>query len=329
MTRREFGRRFRGEEVRHKATKFQWGLKDRGVENGAAAAQIPPSLPPLGIFWNHPSIYALPPLITLTTDFGSDDAYVAAMKGAMLSIEPSLRLLDVTHCIDPQDILGAAFQLRQVIPYSSPGTIHLVVVDPGVGSPRAPIAAQFGDQYFIGPDNGLLSLILDQREPDALVLLDHPEFWYSSSPSATFHGRDIFGPVAAHLARGRSIEQVGTSTESYRRLSWARPIADEEGIQGWVVHVDRFGNAITNIPRSLLDADERSKRAKCYVGSVILEGIHTTYSDVTLGEPLAIIGSADFLEISVNGGNASTLLSIPKGSRVSFLFGDARPVTSS
>ncbi len=262
-------------------------------------------------------------LVTLTTDFGLDDAYVAAMKAAMLAVEPDLRLLDVSHAIEAQDVLGAAFLLRQVAPLTPPGTVHLVVVDPGVGTDRQALAARCGDHLFVGPDNGLVALIWDEVEPDEVVVLDRPAFWHSHAPSATFHGRDVFGPVAAHLASGRSLTEVGTPTARYQRLHWAHPIADDEGIQGWVVHVDRFGNAVTNIPRALLDAEPRSRTAKCYVGATILEGIHETYGDVPPGEPLALIGSAGLLEIGVNGGDASTLFSIPKGSRVSLVYGDA------
>src|SRR5690606_30206461 len=188
---------------------------------------------------------------------GLRDPYVAAMKGAMLRVAPGLRLVDVTHEVEPQDVMGAAFLLRQALPYFPEGTVHLAVVDPGVGTARRPLAAAFGGHLFGGPDNGLLALLVGPGEgeraaPDAVVVLDRPAFWHTPTPSRTFHGRDVFGPVAAHLAAGRALDEVGTPTDDYERLLWALPIADAEGIQGWVVHVDRFGNCITNVPAALL-----------------------------------------------------------------------------
>ncbi|MDX1418917.1 MAG: SAM-dependent chlorinase/fluorinase [Rubricoccaceae bacterium] len=261
----------------------------------------------------------LPP-VTLTTDFGSQDAYVAAMKGAMLGIAPGLRFVDVTHEVAPQDVMAAAFVLRQALPYFPDGTVHLVVVDPGVGTDRRAIAAAFGGHRFVGPDNGLLPLLLDDAPPDAVVVLDQPAAWRTPTPSPTFHGRDVFGPVAAHLANGRALDEVGTPTEAYERLHWALPIADGEGIQGWVVHVDRFGNCITNVPGSLLEGQRQ--RLKCYAGSTILTGIHATYADVPPGEPVALVGSAGHLEIGVRNGDAAALLDLRKGSRVSLVYAD-------
>jgi S-adenosylmethionine hydrolase len=240
----------------------------------------------------------------------------------MLAVEPGLRLVDVTHLVEPQDVMGAAFLLRQALPYFPEGSVHLAVVDPGVGTARRPVAARFGGHHFVGPDNGLLALLLDGTEPEAVVVLDRPAFWRTPEPCRTFHGRDVFGPVAAHLAAGRALDEVGTPTDRYERLLWALPIADDEGVQGWVVHVDRFGNCVTNIPGSTLEEAPRGRRAKCYVGSSILHGVHGTYGDVAAGEPLALVGSSGCLEIGVNGGSAAALLSIQKGARVSLIYGD-------
>lgn len=262
------------------------------------------------------------PLVTLTTDFGLKDAYVAAMKGAMFQIEPSLRIVDVTHLVEPQDVMGAAFVLRQVIPYYPEGTIHLVIVDPGVGSARFPIAARFGGHVFVGPDNGLLSLLLLGSVPEQIVVLDRPLFWRTELPARTFNARDLFGPVAAHLSSGRRLDEVGTPTDVFQQLHWAHPLSDDEGVQGFVVHVDRFGNCVTNISREVLERNPRSLRSKCYVGSTIVEGVHDTFADVAQGEPLALLGSSDHLEFGINGGDAATLLTIHKGSPVSLVFGD-------
>ena len=268
------------------------------------------------------------PLLTLTTDFGLDDAYLAAMKGAILSIAPDCRMVDLSHGVAARDVMGAGFVLRGAALYFPPGTVHLAVVDPGVGTDRHPIAARIEGQTFVGPDNGLFSLLLDpsagsgQADPEAVVVLNRPEFWRTPTPSATFHGRDIFAPVAAHLAAGRTLAEVGTPIEDMRRLHWVQPLADAEGVQGWVVHIDRFGNAVTNIPGALLAAHRAERAFKCYVGSAILDGLHRTYADVDEGEPVALVGSAGLLEVSVNGGDAAQLLSIQKGSAVNVVFAD-------
>lgn len=264
----------------------------------------------------------VPPLVTLTTDFGLQDAYVAAIKGAMLQVEPSLLMVDVTHQVEPQDVMGAAFVLRQVIPFYPEGAIHLAVVDPGVGSARRPIAASFGGHIFVGPDNGLLSLLLEGSKPEQVVVLDRPSFWRTARPARTFNARDLFGPVAAHLASGRRLDEVGTPTDAFQQLHWAHPLADDEGVQGFVVHIDHFGNCVTNISRELLETNPRSLRAKCYVGSTIVHGVHDAYSDVPQGEPLVLVGSSNHLEVGVNGGDAATLLTIHKGSPVSLVYGD-------
>jgi S-adenosylmethionine hydrolase len=271
----------------------------------------------------------VPQLVTLTTDFGLKDAYVAAMKGAMLQVEPSLRIVDVTHLVDPQDVMGAAFVLRQVIPFYPEGTVHLAVVDPDVGSARLPIAGRFDGHLFVGPDTGLLSLLLRGSEPEQVVILDRRSYWRTEQPATTFNARDVFGPVAAHLASGRALDEVGTPTDTFRRLHWAHPLADDEGVQGFVVHIDRFGNCVTNISREVLANDPRSLRAKCYVGSTIIEGIHNTYTDVPQGEPLALVGSSNHLEVGVHCGDAASLLTIHKGSPVSLVYGDEWPKSPS
>ncbi len=259
-------------------------------------------------------------LLTLTTDFGLDDAYVAAMKGVALSVNPNLRLVDVTHGIAAQDVMEAAFVLREAIPYFPPETVHLVVVDPGVGTERRALALRIGDQYFVGPDNGLFSLL--PGAPDEAVVLDNPDVWRSPTPSATFHGRDIFAPAAAHLASGRALTNLGSPAADIQRLHWVQPLADEQGLRGWVVHIDRFGNAITNVPADLLDAHRAGRSVKCYVGSTALDAVHTTYADVEPGEPVALVGSSGMLEVGVNGGDAARLLSIQKGIVVHVVFSE-------
>ncbi|MFQ5569497.1 MAG: S-adenosyl-l-methionine hydroxide adenosyltransferase family protein [Rhodothermales bacterium] len=263
-------------------------------------------------------------LLTLTTDFGTRDAYVPAMKGTILAINPTARLIDITHDITPHDVMEAAFVLRQAVPYYPPGTVHLVVVDPGVGTERHPVALCHKGHIFVGPDNGLFSLLLGKTTPEALVVLDRPAFWRVAAPSDTFHGRDIFAPVAAHLAGNHALHEVGSPLESLKPLHWALPIDDSQGIRGWIVHIDHFGNCVTNIPRAVFERQRSGRPLKCYVGNAILEDVHPTYGAAADGEPLLLFGSSDFLEIAVNAGNASNLLDIRKGTPVNVVFLDEK-----
>lgn len=260
--------------------------------------------------------------LTLTTDFGTSDAYVAAMKGTILSIAPDVQLVDVTHGIAPQDVMEAAFVLSESVPYFPPGTVHLVVVDPGVGTDRRAIALRHDGHWFVGPDNGLFALLLETTTPEELVVLDRPAFWRTPTPSTTFHGRDIFAPAAAHLAAGRALAEIGSPAETMHPLQWALPIPDEQGIRGWIVHVDHFGNAITNIPRDLFEQQRNGRPLKCFAGNAILKALHATYGDVEQGEPLILFGSSGYLEIAVNSGNAAELFDIRKGTPVNVVFLD-------
>ena len=277
----------------------------------------------------------MPCLVTLTTDFGLQDGYVAILKGVLLSRAPDARLVDVTHAVAPQDVAEAAYVLLQAAPYFPAGTVHLAVVDPGVGTDRRAIAARFrgptGTQFFVGPDNGLLALLLAGAgyEPDALEavhVLDDPTRWRTPVPSPTFHGRDIFAPAAAHLAAGGRLEELGTArdTADLYPMRWAQPTADEQGVRGWVVHVDRFGNCITNISQAALDEHCAGRTVRCYIGAAAMDGLCQTYADVDTGEPLLLVGSDGFLEVGVNMGNAAELLSIRKGSAVDVVFTEGR-----
>lgn len=259
-------------------------------------------------------------LITLTSDFGLHDAYVPIMKGVILRIAPNVQLMDITHSISPQDIMEAAFVLKNALPYFPDNTIHLAVVDPGVGTARKAVALRKGLQWFVGPDNGLFSLVLNGEPPDEAVELDNSAYWLQDPPSHTFHGRDIFAPVAAHIAQGKRLDAIGTPIRNLSPLHWALPIADREGVKGWVVNVDRFGNCVTNITRTLIYQHRNGRSIKCYVGSSILDRIETTYGKTQSGEPLMLFDSNDLLEIAVNTGNASRLLNIRKGSPVSLVF---------
>ncbi len=258
------------------------------------------------------------PIITLTTDFGISEGYVGAMKGVMLSENPNLTLIDITHEIQAYDVMAAAFVLKQSLQYFTAGTVHLVVVDPGVGSQRRGIAIAHDDHYFVGPDNGLFSLFFEPETPKQIVELEpDPNYPLSS----TFHGRDLFAPAAAKLASGVPLDQLGSPISRLKPLHWALPIDNEEMIQGWVMYIDHFGNCITNISRALCDNRLEGRQVTGYVGSGIIRDIHTTYSDVSVGDTLMLFGSSDLLEVATNQGDAATLLHIQKGTPINLVFG--------
>ena len=263
---------------------------------------------------------AVSAIVTLTTDFGTQDAYVGALKGILLGLCPDARIVDISHTIAPQDIMECAFVLREAAWCFPPGAIHLAVVDPGVGTDRRPVALRCGEHFFTGPDNGIFSLVLDGAPPDACIQLDRPQYWRTDTPSQTFHGRDIFAPAAAHLANGTPIERLGSAIDRLAPMKWARPITDDHGVQGWVVHIDRFGNCITNIPRNMVEERRTERPVKCFAGNTVLEGVQPTYAAVEAGEPLLQYNSSDLLEVAVNAGNAAELLSIRKGNPVHILF---------
>lgn len=272
-------------------------------------------------------------IVTLTTDFGLADGYVAAMKGAILRLAPAATLVDVSHQVGPQDVMGAAFVLAQALPHFPDGAVHLVVVDPGVGTARRAIAAHVdrpgpdgtaGAYTFVGPDNGVLSLLLADPVAGggdcAAVELDRPEAWGCPTPSATFHGRDVFGPVAARIALGAALTDVGTPVAETTPLHWPLPITDDQGIDGMVLHVDRYGNCLTNVSREAVERLAGGRAVKCYVGSAVVRGIGRTYGAVAAGEPVALYGSGGHLEIAVNGGHAAHLLTVERGATVNLIF---------
>ncbi len=256
-------------------------------------------------------------VITLTTDFGLQDYYVGAMKAAMLNIAPDVRLVDISHEIPSQDIMAGSWILKNSAMLFPEGTVHTVVVDPGVGTDRDPIALKMGDQYFVGPDNGIFSLLATDVDYKA-VRLTNKEYW-RDNPSNTFHGRDIFAPVAAHLSQGIELEELGAPAEDLVSYRWTVPIADKDGLEGMVIHIDKFGNLITNISEELLGEVIGDKNVRIYVGNTILDEIETTFGEVTEGEPVAYIGSSGMLEVGINKGNAEEMLSVQKGAQISLI----------
>lgn len=247
------------------------------------------------------------------TDFGTVDGYVAAMKGALLTVNPKAVLVDVTHHISIQDVTEAAFQLATVWSTFPAGTIHMIVVDPGVGGERRAIVVEAGGHYFITPDNGLLTLLMANVPPDRAVVLDRPEL-FRADVSSTFHGRDIFAPVAGLLATGTvEITDLGSeiSTSSIVRLPWEPAEGRKGQILAPVVSVDRFGNCRTLLTRRELPFDLNKVYVRCK--DVTVRGIHSTYVDVPMGKTLALFGSHGGLELAVRGGNAALSWEIKRG----------------
>ncbi|MEX2573299.1 MAG: SAM-dependent chlorinase/fluorinase [Balneolaceae bacterium] len=254
-------------------------------------------------------------IVTLTTDFGLQDHYVGTVKAVILGIAPDVRLVDISHEIPAQDVMAGAWVVRNAVDYFPAGTVHLVVVDPGVGTDRNPVAIEIGNQFFVGPDNGIFTLIADKK-PYRACKLTNRAFWRDTT-SNTFHGRDVFGPVAAHLASGVPLMDLGEPADELTTYRWATPIADKAGIQGWIVHIDHFGNLISNIPEHLVGEALDTGAVKIYVGNTILHETVSSYGHVEDGEPAAYIGSSGMLEIAINKGNASEMLSVRKGAQIS------------
>ena len=258
------------------------------------------------------------PLITMTTDFGLSDGYVGAMKGVILSIAPETTIVDITHDIQPHAIVQAAFVVAAVAPYFPSGTIHLVVVDPGVGSERRAIAVQTKKATFVAPDNGVLTFILrplteETGPPAKIIQLTRRKYWLSKV-SSTFHGRDIFAPVAAHLAAGVSFSKLGKPIDDPVLLDLPQPRQISDGsLQGHVIYVDRFGNLVTDIPAAWLGG---SREWQVEVAGRTVRQLSPTYADVARGQLLALIGSAGLLELAVREGSAALMLGIGIGAPV-------------
>jgi S-adenosylmethionine hydrolase len=255
-------------------------------------------------------------LITLTTDFGLSDGFVGIMKGVIYGIAPRVKIVDISHTIAPQDIHEGAHTLWRAAPFFPPETIHLYVVDPGVGTTRRPLAARIGNHYFVGPDNGLLTPILrdaqQNNRPMEFIHLNNPSYWLPKI-SHTFHGRDVFSPVAAHLANGVSPGELGTPFDNPVRIELPRPERTENG---WIAHitsVDVFGNLSTDLPISAL---ERRTDILFRLPGVEVRGITESYGHEQPGDLVAVVDSEDYLEIAFVNGSAAQRLGIKVGDRV-------------
>jgi S-adenosylmethionine hydrolase len=253
-------------------------------------------------------------LVTLLTDFGAQDAFVGTMKGVLLSLAPDVTVVDLTHQVPPQDIRAGAFLLHTARRFFPPGTVHLAVVDPGVGGPRRPVAARIGDSCYVCPDNGLLSYVLAENTLTRAVTLDNPAYW-RPSVSRTFHGRDIFAPAAAHLARGVSLETLGTPTDTLHTFPLSQPQVSGDALTCHVVYADVFGNVFTDLTEDAADAGDLS-RCVVEAGGRHIAGLADSYSAVPEGEPLALFGSSGRLEVAVRNGSARRVLGLQVGDTV-------------
>ncbi|TAF07627.1 MAG: hypothetical protein EAZ77_09215 [Nostocales cyanobacterium] len=256
-------------------------------------------------------------ILTLLSDFGDKDVYVGVMKGVIAQINPNLTLIDLTHHIPPQNIAAARFSLMNAYPYFPKGTVHLAVVDPGVGSQRRAIAVKLAQGYLVGPDNGIFSGIFSQNAVIAAVELTNINFWRVSQPSSTFHGRDIFAPAAAHLASGVSLQELGReiNPETLVKLDIGECWENTNGVAGCIQYIDHFGNLVSKIPASYV----QGKTWCVQIAGLTIPGC-TTYSDVEVGEALALVGSHGCVEIAINGGNAQIKLQIKYLDNLQVLF---------
>lgn len=258
------------------------------------------------------------PIITLLTDFGVEDEYVGIMKGVILTINPSVTIVDISHHIDPQDLLRAAYMIQASYKYFPPGTVHVAVVDPGVGTDRDIIAVKTKEHVLIAPDNGVLTFLNNDKDIEAVVRVENSDY-FLDAVSQTFHGRDIFAPVAAHLSTGLDISELGLPLDQKNlvALSLHEPyVSENDELIGTIASIDRFGNLITNIDKKALKKIRKTssgKRLEVRMGEHKIIGLSRSYESVRSQSALAIIGSRGYLEIAVSRGNAEQHFAAEKG----------------
>ncbi|MBV9959271.1 MAG: SAM-dependent chlorinase/fluorinase [Acidobacteria bacterium] len=257
-------------------------------------------------------------VITLLTDFGTADYFVGAMKGAVLSVNASAQLVDLTHDVEPHDVEAGAFTLLEAYRTFPPGTIHVAVVDPGVGSARRPILVVSDNYFFVGPDNGLFSYVYEREEKCRVFHLTNEEY-FRRPVSATFHGRDVFAPVAGALSQGVAPQTLGREVSDYVRLAPLAPSCTHEGIQARIIHIDRFGNCITNLTRVELSEESITRGARLKINGREIRSFRKFFAepDDESEELFAVWGSAGFLEIAAFRQSAARLLDIERGQEVS------------
>jgi hypothetical protein len=255
-------------------------------------------------------------ILTLLTDFGRLDGYVGIMKGVIWGIAPAVQIADLSHAIPAQDVLRGALTLQRAVPYFPVGTVHLAVVDPGVGTSRRALAGRLGDQYFVGPDNGLFSLVQEQAEAHGeavkWVHLARPEYWLPQI-STVFHGRDVFAPAAAHLAKGVPLNKLGEPVHDVLRLGLPLPQRLAGGWSAQVIHIDHFGNLATNLRRDQVDP---AQVFSVHHHGREIKGIVQAYGERSPGELVALFDSSDLLSIAIVDGNAAEMLQAKVGDAV-------------
>jgi S-adenosylmethionine hydrolase len=261
--------------------------------------------------------------ITLTTDFGYRDPFAGIMKGVILRICPAARIIDLSHGVPPQDIWAAALILRSSVPYFPQGTIHVAVVDPEVGSPRKALLMEADGSFFVGPDNGVFSLALEQKPVQAIFELSN-ERYHLNPTSRTFHGRDIFAPVAAHLAAGVPGDEFGPRVTSFHRLRWPQAKRLANSIEGEIVYVDGFGNLITNIAEKEVLGLGKKELTVAFAGNTI-RGLAPTYSSKADSNYIALINSWGLLEIALFKASATQRSGARVGDRVRLDAGPGEP----
>lgn len=257
-----------------------------------------------------------PPIITLTTDYGLNDQLVGTMKGVILRIQPEARIVDISHQVTAFDVLDGALVIGNAYRYFPARTIHVIVVDPGVGSQRRPILASTEQHLFVAPDNGVLSSVYEQ-EPNVTVRHISAEHYFLRPTSNTFHGRDVFAPVAAWLAKNVAPGSVGDVITDYVRFAIPRPKAEGKRIRGLVLRVDTFGNLITNFKAEEVPGIASGGEAfRLCAGKAEVTRLVESYAQGEPGEPVAIVGSSGYLEIAVNKGSAARLLGLNRGGEI-------------
>jgi S-adenosylmethionine hydrolase len=256
-------------------------------------------------------------IITLTTDYGTNDHLVGTLKGVILKINPEVTLVDMTHNVAPFDLLDGALAVGSAYAYFPPKTIHVVVVDPGVGTERRPLLVSAANQYFVAPDNGVLSVIYDREQENMVVRHANAEHYYLQPVSKTFHGRDIFAPVAAWLSKGWQTASMGDEIQNFKRFAIPRPKEADGVVKGVVLRADVFGNLITNFRAEDLPESAVSAGAiKLQAGAQSITRLVDTFACGNNGEAIAYIGSSGYMEIGVNKGNAARTLGLGRGTAV-------------
>ncbi len=258
------------------------------------------------------------PLITLLTDFGDRDYFVASMKGVMLNINPQARIVDLSHHVTAHDVADAAYLLKCCYRYFPDGTIHVAVVDPGVGSHRRPLLVSSSRYFFIGPDNGLFTHVYQEETGVEVRQIENRQYRLDAE-GVTFDGRDLFAPAAAWLTKGQPIGSFGRLVPNYERLSIAEPAWDKHALAGQIVYIDRFGNLISNLTNyHLKEVRGLTKRAEPYIriGGLTIDGMVRSYAEGETAQPKALINSNGYLEVFLKEGRACDHLKTPRGTRI-------------